>query len=238
MNERKQLKTELCSHLYLSEKIPTLPPGQKGDKPVRLLAKYNYKGNPSKPGGFDELTVTQGEKLELCRPHPSNPHWWEARNENGEAGFVPASYMMVSLHGGTCLNKKFWYKSSLAWPFSHPVVSQLSQRKQLKNNICYFYIIYWQNGFLFSSECSAKTKYLSHIFCHWYILVSWDFEACLVWRQLDSATCHDYKSTNLHFATVRCKKWEVLSFYTRTSCLRSFPLWNRTYTEIFVTLYL
>lgn len=80
------------SHL---ENVPTLPP-QNGDKPVRLLAKYNYKGNPSKPGGFDELTITQGEKLELCKAHPSNPHWWEAKNENGEVGFVPASYMMVS----------------------------------------------------------------------------------------------------------------------------------------------
>ena len=41
------------------------------------------------------MTVTQGEKLELCRAHPSNPHWWEAKNENGDVGFVPATYMMV-----------------------------------------------------------------------------------------------------------------------------------------------
>ena len=85
------VKKEFLSHL---ENIPTLPP-QNGDKPVRLLAKYSYKCNPSKPGGFDELTVTQGEKLELCRAHPSNPHWWEARNEHGAIGFVPATYMMV-----------------------------------------------------------------------------------------------------------------------------------------------
>ena len=80
--------------LFLLDKLPPLPP-KNGDKPVRLLAKYSYKSNPSKPGGFDELTITQGEKLELCRAHPSNPHWWEARNENGEVGFVPATYMMV-----------------------------------------------------------------------------------------------------------------------------------------------
>jgi len=85
------LKKEFLSHL---ENVPTVPP-HNGDKPVRLLAKYSYKANPSKPGGFDELTVTQGEKLELCRAHPSNPHWWEARNENGDIGFVPATYMMV-----------------------------------------------------------------------------------------------------------------------------------------------
>ena len=75
--------------------VPTVPK-QKGDKPVRLLAKYSYKGNPDRPGGFDELTVTQGEKLEFSRAHSTNPHWWEAKNVNGDVGFIPATYMMVS----------------------------------------------------------------------------------------------------------------------------------------------
>ncbi|XP_068751865.1 uncharacterized protein [Montipora capricornis] len=70
-------------------------PVQNGDKPVKLLAKYNYKANPDRPGGFDELTITQGENLEFCRAHPTNPHWWEARNGSGNVGFVPATYMMV-----------------------------------------------------------------------------------------------------------------------------------------------
>ena len=77
---------------------PALPT-QNGDKPVRLLAKYNYQCNPNRSGGFDELTVTQGEKLEFSRAHPTNPHWWEARNDNGDIGFVPATYMMVSVRG-------------------------------------------------------------------------------------------------------------------------------------------
>lgn len=75
-------------------KVPTVPK-QTDDKPVRLLAKYSYKGNPDRPGGFDELTVTQGEKLEFCRAHPTNPHWWEAKTTNGNVGFIPATYMMV-----------------------------------------------------------------------------------------------------------------------------------------------
>lgn len=70
-------------------------PAQKGNKPVKLLAKYNYKGNPDRPGGFDELTVIQGEKLDFCKPHPKNPHWWEAKNDAGDVGFIPATYMMV-----------------------------------------------------------------------------------------------------------------------------------------------
>ena len=86
-------------------------PVENGGKPVRLLAKYNYKCNPSKPGGFDELTITQGEKLELSRAHPSNPHWWEAKNENGEVGFVPASYMMVSEYcKNLCISRTFLLK--------------------------------------------------------------------------------------------------------------------------------
>ncbi|KAL9957750.1 hypothetical protein ACROYT_G034687 [Oculina patagonica] len=93
-NSRVQNGGETHVQNGTAEGMPTLPV-QKGDKPVRLLAKYNYKGNPSKPGGFDELTVTQAEKLEFCRAHSSNPHWWEAKNTNGEVGFVPASYMMV-----------------------------------------------------------------------------------------------------------------------------------------------
>ena len=34
--------------------------------------------------------------MEFCRKHPTNPHWWEARNSKGDVGFVPATYMMVS----------------------------------------------------------------------------------------------------------------------------------------------
>ena len=74
-------------------------PVQNGDKPVKLLAKYNYRANPDRPGGFDELTITQGENLEFCRAHPTNPHWWEARNGSGNVGFVPATYMMVGVGG-------------------------------------------------------------------------------------------------------------------------------------------
>ena len=73
-----------------------IAPIQNGNKPVKMLAKYNYKENPARTGGFDELTVTQGEKLEFIRAHPSNPYWWEARNNNGDVGFVPSTYMMVS----------------------------------------------------------------------------------------------------------------------------------------------
>ncbi|XP_078613308.1 uncharacterized protein LOC144882997 [Branchiostoma floridae x Branchiostoma japonicum] len=62
---------------------------------VTLMAKYSYKANPDQPGGFPELSVKQAQMLTLVKKHPNNEHWWEAKNEDGEVGFVPASYMMI-----------------------------------------------------------------------------------------------------------------------------------------------
>ena len=46
--------------------------------------------------------------MEFCRKHPTNPHWWEARNTKGVVGFVPAIYMMVGegINGNGNRNKK------------------------------------------------------------------------------------------------------------------------------------
>ncbi|CAH1245182.1 Hypp7444 [Branchiostoma lanceolatum] len=62
---------------------------------VTMMAKYSYKANPDQPGGFPELSVKQAQMLSLVKKHPDNEHWWEAKNEDGEVGFVPASYMMI-----------------------------------------------------------------------------------------------------------------------------------------------
>ena len=62
------------------------------------MAKYNFTGNPDKPGGFEELSMKQGEKLTLLnKGHaPSGNHlWWEVQNDDGKQGFVPANYCMV-----------------------------------------------------------------------------------------------------------------------------------------------
>ena len=62
------------------------------------MAKYNYQANPNEPGGFKELTIKQGENLQLiCRGHleSNNPLWWQVMNENSETGFVPANYCKV-----------------------------------------------------------------------------------------------------------------------------------------------
>ena len=36
-----------------------------------------------------------GQLLELVGEHPSNEHWWEVRNEEGDRGFVPSSYVLI-----------------------------------------------------------------------------------------------------------------------------------------------
>jgi len=70
-------------------------PVSDGKRPVKLLAKYNYKANENRPGGFDELSLKQGEKLEFSQAHPVNPYWWQAKNSDDQLGYVPASYVMV-----------------------------------------------------------------------------------------------------------------------------------------------
>ncbi len=75
-------------HIYFSAPSKDLP---------KVLVKFSYKANPDRPGGFDELTIKQGEKLYFHHPHKSNPHWVLAENMDGESGYVPASYLMVSL---------------------------------------------------------------------------------------------------------------------------------------------
>lgn len=72
---------------------PTPPSLDSGS--VNLVAKYNYKSNPNRPGGFDEMSLAQGERLTFIAPHSLNPYWWQAKRENGECAYVPATYVMV-----------------------------------------------------------------------------------------------------------------------------------------------
>lgn len=44
-----------------------------------------------------------GQEIVLVREHPSNEHWWEVRNEDGQTGFVPASYVMIRESSSTSL---------------------------------------------------------------------------------------------------------------------------------------
>ena len=51
-------------------------------------------------------TVTiSGQLLELLKEHPDNEHWWEVANEDGETGFVPASYLLIKEEQVPCIYK-------------------------------------------------------------------------------------------------------------------------------------
>ena len=60
---------------------------------AKLLAKYSYKANPESPIGR-ELDMKQGDQLTLVSD--VDAVWWKTENSNGEVGYVPASYVMVS----------------------------------------------------------------------------------------------------------------------------------------------
>ena len=40
------------------------------------------------------VVLLTGQILKFVDKHPSNEHWWEVENEEGENGFVPASYVI------------------------------------------------------------------------------------------------------------------------------------------------
>ncbi|XP_060551572.1 epidermal growth factor receptor kinase substrate 8-like [Ruditapes philippinarum] len=60
----------------------------------KLMMKYKYDGNAASPLG-KELSVKQKDVVEFVRRH--DEHWIKVRNEQGEEGFVPDSYVTVQL---------------------------------------------------------------------------------------------------------------------------------------------
>eukprot|EP00794_Sanderia_malayensis_P017581 gene17581-19333_t len=72
---------------------PTIDTGRLKDLP-KVLAKYSYTANPDKPGGFEEMSMKQGDKLYFHSKHQNNPHWVLAEHLDGSSGYVPASYLM------------------------------------------------------------------------------------------------------------------------------------------------
>lgn len=61
-------------------------------KGMQLLARYSYKSNPNSPLG-KELNMKPGDRFVLKEKAEM---WWLVQNSEGEEGFVPASYMVVS----------------------------------------------------------------------------------------------------------------------------------------------
>ncbi|KAK3581357.1 hypothetical protein CHS0354_016200 [Potamilus streckersoni] len=62
----------------------------------KLLVKYKYAANPNSPLGSNELSIKQKDIVYFICQHPSNSHWIKVHNpEDGQEGYVPASYVMV-----------------------------------------------------------------------------------------------------------------------------------------------
>ena len=76
---------------------PKVEPAAASRGGYRLIAKHNYTVNPNSPlGPGAELGFKQAEQLTKIGVHPEQELWWRAKNENGDVGYVPSTYMMVS----------------------------------------------------------------------------------------------------------------------------------------------
>lgn len=60
----------------------------------QLIAKHNYDANPDSPLGR-ELTLRRMDQLVKISSHPHHDAWWLARNQKGDEGYIPATYVMV-----------------------------------------------------------------------------------------------------------------------------------------------
>ena len=77
--------------------LQTEPPKYVPKENEKLAAKYTYKANPSSPIGH-ELNLKPGAYLKFVRVADCNAHWWYCKNEEGEEGYIPASYVVVILN--------------------------------------------------------------------------------------------------------------------------------------------
>lgn len=59
-----------------------------------IVVLYDYIADPSSPGGFTELNIKAGQILEYQGEQKNNEHWWRVRDEDGNTGCVPASYVI------------------------------------------------------------------------------------------------------------------------------------------------
>lgn len=85
-----------CLNPTSPEFVPKVDPVVANQVGCRLIAKHNYEANPDSPfGASGELNLRRMEQLVKIGCHPEHNIWWLARNENGEEGYIPASYVMV-----------------------------------------------------------------------------------------------------------------------------------------------
>ena len=84
----KQIRRVTDSVALMSTEQNNVPVGST------LLAKYSYKANVARPGGFNEADIRQFEKVSLLnKGYGDNPLWWEIAKADGTKGYVPANYL-------------------------------------------------------------------------------------------------------------------------------------------------
>ena len=63
---------------------------------MQILATQEYKKNLDSPVG-EELDFKQGDTLVFLMEHGENKHWWMVEDGNGQEGYVPVAYLMITI---------------------------------------------------------------------------------------------------------------------------------------------
>lgn len=104
LQEQRVQHVTSCLNPASPEFVPKVNPLVANQVGCRLIAKYNYEANPNSPLGTNsELSLRRMEELVKIGCHPEQSIWWLARNEDGEEGYIPSSYVMVSPSTGTII---------------------------------------------------------------------------------------------------------------------------------------
>ena len=61
---------------------------------VSILKKHHYPVRSTDPHTCTCIS-SSGQLVEFIRENPIDEDWWEAKNENGDTGYVPSTYVIV-----------------------------------------------------------------------------------------------------------------------------------------------
>ncbi|XP_070552499.1 tyrosine-protein kinase Tec-like [Ptychodera flava] len=96
------------THQPPKDQLPPQPPPRPPEKELRVvIALYPY--TPAQAG---DLQLEKGEEYSII--DESREHWWKARNQRGQEGFIPSNFVKEKTEFTNSLEKYDWYSSTVS----------------------------------------------------------------------------------------------------------------------------